>query len=67
MTKEPQIDSRGKDDLFHEPEPEHAEGRERCHMIRLGHKRTVDGAHRGELRAVQMRCTYCSKETNKTM
>ena len=55
----PQIDTRGKDDLFREPEQDDL--RERCHMIRLGNKRTIEGTHRGELRAVQMRCTYCSK------
>jgi hypothetical protein len=55
----PQIDTRGRDELFHEPEQD--DGRERCHPIRLGNKRTIDGTHRGEIRAVQMRCTYCSK------
>jgi hypothetical protein len=44
----PQIDTRGKDDLFREPELEY-EG-ERCHLIRLGNTR-----------AIQMRCTSCSK------
>jgi hypothetical protein len=54
----PQIDSRGRDDLFREPDE--APGAQ-CHMIRLGNERTIDGTHRGELRAVQMRCTSCSK------
>jgi hypothetical protein len=40
-------------------------GRERCYLIRLGNKRTIEGAHRGEIRAVQMRCTYCSKRNKR--
>jgi hypothetical protein len=59
----PQIDSRGKNDLFHEPED--LAQREQCHMIRLGNKRTVDGVHRGEIRAVQMRCTSCRKRNKR--
>jgi hypothetical protein len=55
----PQIDTRGKDDLFREPEQDDL--RERFHLIRLGNKRTVEGTHRGELQAVQMRYTSCSK------
>jgi hypothetical protein len=58
----PQIDSRGRDDLFREPDEAHGA---QCHMIRLGNKRTIDGAHREELRAVQMRCTSCSKRNKK--
>jgi len=36
-----------------------------CHMVRLGNKRTVEGTHRGEIRAVQMRCTSCSKRNRQ--
>jgi hypothetical protein len=60
----PQIDSRGKDELFHEPED--CAGAQ-CHMISLGNKRTIDGTHRGQLRAVQMRCTSSSKRNKKIM
>jgi hypothetical protein len=58
----PQIDSRGRDELFHEPD---ALEPMQCHQIRLGNKRTIDGIHRGEVRAVQMRCTLCSKRNRK--
>ncbi len=54
----PQIGSRGRDKLFHEPQ----EVEMQCHhQIRLGNKRTIDGTHRGEVRVVQMRCTLCGK------
>ncbi len=63
----PQIDSRGRDELFREPEEDQTV---QCHMDRLGNKRTVDGTHRGEIRAVQMCCTSCvrnpSSVTNYT-
>jgi hypothetical protein len=58
----PQIDSHGREDLFRETDE--APGAQ-CHMIRLGNKRTINGTHRGELRAVQMRCTSCSKRNKK--
>jgi hypothetical protein len=58
----PQIDSRGRDDLFREPEEDQTV---QCHMVRLGNKRTVEGTHRGEIRAVQMRCTSCSKRNRQ--
>ena len=58
----PQIDSRGRDELFHEPDEL---DREMCQMVRIGTKRTRDGATRGQIRAVQMRCTFCSKRNKQ--
>ena len=58
----PQIDSRGRSDLFHEKE--HID-QDQCHIIRLGNKRTAAGLHRGEIRAVQMRCSYCRKRNRR--
>ena len=58
----PQIDSRGRSDLFHEPD--HID-QDTCHIVRLGSKRTAAGVHRGEIRAVQMRCSYCRKRNRR--
>ena len=58
----PQIDSRGRDELFREPEEDQTV---QCHMVRLGIKRIVEGTHRGEIRAIQMRCTSCSKRNRQ--
>jgi hypothetical protein len=58
----PQIDSRGREELFHEPE----EMVERsCKMVRIGTKRTVSGVTQGFERAIQMRCTYCGKRNKR--
>ena len=54
----PQIDPREKDELVYEHD-EDDECAAVCHMVRLGQKRTLDGEHRGEARAIQMRCNYC--------
>jgi hypothetical protein len=61
----PQIDPRGKDELSYEDEDD-ALCATRCHMVRLGQKNTYDGKHRGETRAIQMRCTYCSLRNKRT-
>ena len=61
----PQIDPRGKDELGYEDEEVDASA-VRCHMVRLGEKKTYDGKHRGETRAIQMRCTYCSLRNKRT-
>ncbi len=57
----PQIDPREKDELVYmwAWRGRTDECAAVCHMVRLGQKTTFDGKHRGEARALQMRCTYC--------
>jgi hypothetical protein len=61
----PQIDPREKDELMYEHD-EDDECAAVCHMVRLGQKKTFDGKHRGEARAIQMRCTYCGVRNKRS-
>jgi hypothetical protein len=57
----PQIRSRGRDELFHEPE----ELEMQCHQIRLGNKRTIDSLIEGKCEQSKCVARYAANETKQ--